>query len=101
MCRTSSSSLLLLFLDLSMADGDGALDVLVPLFPSTLCCLVDGCLHVSLAEVLFIFIGVGLLFHRLFDRWHLMLCLTSFWEFGVPGSFVCNVALSLALRINY
>jgi len=84
-----------------MADGDGALDVLVPLFPSTSCCLVDGCLLVSLVEVLFIFIGVGLLFHRLFDRWHLMLCLTSFWEFGVPGSFVCNVALSLALRINY
>lgn len=58
MCRTSSSSLLLLFLDLSMADGDGALDVLVPLFPSTYCCLVDGCLLVSLVEVLFI--GVGL-----------------------------------------
>ena len=58
MCRTSSSSLLLLFLDLSMADGDGALDVLVPLFPSTSCCLVDGCLLVSLVEVLFI--GVGL-----------------------------------------
>ena len=59
MCRTSSSSLLLLFLDLSMADGDGALDVLVPLFPSTSCSsLVDGCLLVSLVEVLFI--GVGL-----------------------------------------
>ena len=58
MCRTSSSSLFLLFLDLSMADGDGALDVLVPLFPSTSCCLVDGCLLVSLVEVLFI--GVGL-----------------------------------------
>ena len=54
MCRTSSSSLLLLFLDLSMAEGDGALDVLVPLFPSTLCCLVDGCLLVSLIEVLFL-----------------------------------------------
>ena len=56
MCRTSSSSLLLLFLDLSMADGDGALDVLVPLFPSTSCCLVDGCLLVSLIEVLFLLV---------------------------------------------
>ena len=93
MCRTSSSSLLLLFLDLSMADGDGALDVLVPLFPSTSCCLVVG------RGV--IFIGVGLLFHRLFDRWHVMMCLTSLMEFCVPGSFFGNVALSLALRINY
>lgn len=101
MCRTSSSSLLLLFLDLSMADGDGALDVLVPLFPSTSCCLVDGSLLVSLVEVLFTYWCRLVLFRRLFDRWHLMLCLTSFWEFGVPGSFVCNVALSLALRINY
>ena len=41
-----------------MADGDVALDVLVPLFPSLSCCLVDGCLLVSLVEVLFI--GVGL-----------------------------------------
>ena len=32
----------------------GALDVLVPLFPSTYCCLVDGCLLVSLIEVLFL-----------------------------------------------
>ena len=43
----------------SMADGDGALDVFVPLYPSTSCSsLVDGCLLVSLVEVLFI--GVGL-----------------------------------------
>ena len=79
----------------------GALDVLVPLFPSTSCCLVDGSLLVSLVEVLFTYWCRLVLFRRLFDRWHLMLCLTSFWEFGVPGSFVCNVALSLALRINY
>jgi len=72
----------------SMADGDGALDVLVPLFPSTSCCLVDGCLLVSLVEVLFTYWCRLVLFRRLFDRWHLMLCLTSFWEFGVPGSFV-------------
>ena len=58
MCRTSSSSLLLLFLDVSMADGDGALDVFVPLFPLTSFDLVDGCLLVSLIEVLFMLMVV-------------------------------------------